>query len=77
MGDGTRFSRANSAAMVMSFSSNASLNVRGKARVITRSVNRFCDTFDRPLDALLTSSASRGEMPAFDNVTRPSLSAQM
>jgi hypothetical protein len=56
---------------------SASLNVRGNARVITRSVNRFCETFDRPLDALITSSASRGDMPAFDSATSPSLSAQM
>ena len=39
-------------AMPMSLSSKASRNVRGKARVRTRSGKRFCEAFERPLDAV-------------------------
>ena len=56
----------------MSFSSSASRKVRGKARVSTRSGMRFIDEFDRPLDALITSSASFGSTPCLTSVASPS-----
>ena len=71
-GAGTRFSRAMSAAMPMSFSSSARRKVRGNARVSTRSGMRFIEEFERPLDALMTSSAIVGSTPSFTSVASPS-----
>ena len=75
--EGTRCSRMKSAAMATSFSRSASLKVRGKARVTTRCGIRFSDVFERPLDALITSSAADGFTPALVSAASPSAADQM
>ena len=63
--------------MPTSLSSKASRNVRGNARVTTRSGKRFILAFDRPLEALITSSATSARTPAFSSATSPSAVPQM